>query len=401
LGARNTFAYAYDNNGRLESVTKNSAPYSNYFYDDNGNRINGKHGTSSFAATYDNQDRLLTYNSVGYSYNSTGDNTGVQWNIVAQSTFNYDVLGNLVGAANQNGNVLSFKYDGLNRLVQTDVDGATLSRRIYEDDYRIMAQYSNSGSDLKEFIYATSINSPDYMIFAGSNYRFVKDHLGSPRLIVKSDDGTVVQRLDYTDLGKIIVNTAPSFQPFAFAGGIHEEFTKLVKFGERYYDPEVGRWTRKDPILFNGGDSNLYNYVAGDPINAFDPTGLKIVFHGDAKRQLQRYFDIIKSTATGAKLISQLENSDKTFDIYTNCEKIIRGGTYGGGGGMVDIDLNYHPLLMMNVGLKPAGTTRSLAHELGHAAGADDDGVGKMNNVNTWENPIMRELGGWTRVSYE
>lgn len=40
------------------------------------------------------------------------------------------------------------------------------------------------------------------------------------------------------------------------------------------YDPETGRWTTKDPILFGGGDANLYGYVANDPINGLDPSGL-------------------------------------------------------------------------------------------------------------------------------
>lgn len=41
-----------------------------------------------------------------------------------------------------------------------------------------------------------------------------------------------------------------------------------------YYDPETGRWTSKDPILFNGGDSNLYGYAFSDPVNFVDPSGL-------------------------------------------------------------------------------------------------------------------------------
>ena len=47
----------------------------------------------------------------------------------------------------------------------------------------------------------------------------------------------------------------------------------LVKFGKRWYDPEVGRWTNKDPILFNGGDTNLMAYVFNDPTNRKDPSG--------------------------------------------------------------------------------------------------------------------------------
>jgi RHS repeat-associated protein len=47
-----------------------------------------------------------------------------------------------------------------------------------------------------------------------------------------------------------------------------------VRFGARDYDPENGRWTAKDPIGFAGGDSNVYGYVLGDPVNSFDPRGL-------------------------------------------------------------------------------------------------------------------------------
>lgn len=36
----------------------------------------------------------------------------------------------------------------------------------------------------------------------------------------------------------------------------------------------MGRWTSKDPILFNGGDANLYGYVANDPVNWIDSDGL-------------------------------------------------------------------------------------------------------------------------------
>jgi uncharacterized protein RhaS with RHS repeats len=42
----------------------------------------------------------------------------------------------------------------------------------------------------------------------------------------------------------------------------------------RHYDPETGRWISKDPILFGGGDTNLFGYVANDPINWNDPSGL-------------------------------------------------------------------------------------------------------------------------------
>ncbi|HHH46990.1 MAG TPA: RHS repeat-associated core domain-containing protein [Thiotrichales bacterium] len=63
------------------------------------------------------------------------------------------------------------------------------------------------------------------------------------------------------------------FQPFGFAGGLYDPDAGLVRFGARDYDAEVGRWTAVDPILFAGGDTNLYGYVLNDPVNGFDPDG--------------------------------------------------------------------------------------------------------------------------------
>nr|MBL0716936.1 RHS repeat-associated core domain-containing protein [Desulfobacterales bacterium] len=56
-------------------------------------------------------------------------------------------------------------------------------------------------------------------------------------------------------------------------GGLHDRDTGLVRFGYRDYMPEIGKWTAKDPILFAGGDSNLYGYVLNDPVNFVDPDG--------------------------------------------------------------------------------------------------------------------------------
>jgi uncharacterized protein RhaS with RHS repeats len=50
-----------------------------------------------------------------------------------------------------------------------------------------------------------------------------------------------------------------------------------VHFGYREYDAYTEKWTAKDPILFEGGDSNLYGYVLGDPVNFVDPVGLAAI----------------------------------------------------------------------------------------------------------------------------
>ena len=86
--------------------------------------------------------------------------------------------------------------------------------------------------------------------------------------------GTVKQKLEYNVFGKVETDTNPGYQPFGYAGGIYDHDTGLVRFGARDYDGSTGRWLTRDPILFSGGDANLYGYVGNDFVNRIDPSGL-------------------------------------------------------------------------------------------------------------------------------
>jgi RHS repeat-associated protein len=137
-----------------------------------------------------------------------------------------------------------------------------------------VAELTGDGQVVSRFVYGSRSNVPDYLVKDGAKYLVVSDHLGSPRLIVNSETGDVAQRLDYDAFGRVTLDTNPGFQPFGFAGGLYDGQTGLVRFGSRDYDAETGRWTAKDPLLFGGGSSNLYQYCDGDPVNWIDPDGL-------------------------------------------------------------------------------------------------------------------------------
>jgi len=146
---------------------------------------------------------------------------------------------------------------------------------LYKDALNPIAELDENNQVVSRFVYGTKANVPDYMIKNGVTYRIISNHLGSPRLVVNTATGDVVQRMDYDEFGRVLSDDNPGFQPFGFAGGLWDADTGLVRFGARDYDAEIGRWTAKDPIGFNGGDTNLYGYVLGDPVNFFDPYGLE------------------------------------------------------------------------------------------------------------------------------
>jgi RHS repeat-associated protein len=115
------------------------------------------------------------------------------------------------------------------------------------------------------------------MVRDGRTYRIFSDSLGSPRAVVDAASGVVAQELDYDAFGNVTRDTNPGFQPFGYAGGLWDRDTGLVHFGAREYDPETGRFTTKDPMGFAGGDTNLYGYVLGDPVNNVDPEGTTLL----------------------------------------------------------------------------------------------------------------------------
>ena len=153
------------------------------------------------------------------------------------------------------------------------VNGAFTKKFLYGDQLVPAAELSATNAVVSRFIYATRVNVPDYMVKGSATYRIVTDHLGSPRLVINTSTGATAQRMDYDEFGRVILDTNPGFQPFGFAGGLYDPDTGLVRFGARDYASEMGRWTAKDPIRFEGGEWNLYGYTVQDPLNAFDPIG--------------------------------------------------------------------------------------------------------------------------------
>jgi RHS repeat-associated protein len=275
-------AYGYDVLGRLTSAvavaTGSAVSYTNYYaYDANGNRTNWILAGTTYSATYDNQDRLLSWTGGTNQFSAAGFVTNYTINGSVYA-YRYDANGGLRSMVLPEGGAatnIEYVIDPLGRRAGRKVDGVLSNGWIYSSGLAPVAETTGGGTTLsKVFVYGRRVNVPDYYIEGGVNYRIITDHLGSPRLVMRTDTGTILQRVDYDDWGRVLVNTDAGFQPFGFAGGLTDNDSSLVRFGARDYDPETGRWTAKDPILFAGGSPCLFEYCCNDPMNFMDNMGL-------------------------------------------------------------------------------------------------------------------------------
>lgn len=276
-GTTTNYEYFYDEVGQLDQVLRNGALVSDYDYDDNGNRTQSLQNGQAQSATYDNQDRLISFGDLTFTYNRNGDLlTKVNTSLNETTTYDYDVFGNLKEVNLPDGRQIEYLVDGSNRRVGKKINGVLQLGLVYKDQLNPVAELDGSGAVVSRFVYASKTNVPDYMIKGGVTYKIVSDFRGSVRLVVNSSTGQVVQRMDYDEWGVVQNDTNPGFQPFGFAGGIYDSDTGLMRFGVRDYTAEVGRWTAKDPILFLGRSMNLYGYVNNDPINLLDVSGFRV-----------------------------------------------------------------------------------------------------------------------------
>ena len=171
------------------------------------------------------------------------------------------------------GSNIQYETDGLNRRISKIVNGTTTAKFIWQDQLKIAAELNANGTLRKQFYYLDGVNSPEYMLFQGRKFHFIKDHRGSINFVIDTQSGSIAQKIVYSEFGEVLQDTNPGFQPFGFAGGLYDQDTRLVRFGARDYDGRIGRWLQKDPIRFDGGDTNLYGYVLNDPLNLIDPNG--------------------------------------------------------------------------------------------------------------------------------
>lgn len=193
-------------------------------------------------------------------------------NSLTNETTSYDVDEQAVLKSVTKGDlVVSYITDPVGRRIGKKINSVLKEGFVYKDQLNPIAKLDSLGNVVQTYIYLEKFHVPSFMEFDGKVYRLITDHLGSVVAVMDVETGVLIQEVSYDAFGKIVSDTNPGFQPFGFAGGLYDNDTKLLRFGARDYNPEIGRWIQKDPIGF--GDTNFYRYVGNDPVNYIDPKG--------------------------------------------------------------------------------------------------------------------------------
>jgi RHS repeat-associated protein len=184
--------------------------------------------------------------------------------------------------------VISYKYDGLGRRIEKNVDGK-ITRYVYDNE-DIILEYDGEGNLIAEYIHGPGIDEPLMMKRDNQTYYYIADALGSIRALVDTQ-GFIRQMYEYNAFGEIvqvldeegapipIEDAIPN--PYTFTDREYDPETGLYYYRARYYDPRLGRFLQEDPFkgfLDIPHSLNLYLYAYNNPIKYIDPWGL--ICHG-------------------------------------------------------------------------------------------------------------------------
>jgi RHS repeat-associated protein len=228
MSSDGTYTYYYDNAGNMIEKTKGSGQETWYYGYDNRNAL------TSIRETSDSTTNTLT---VTYTYDVEGKRVKEQDWSTGSSTVE-----------------TRYAYDGRNIWADLDSSNSLLVRRMFGPDDQVLTRTVASGTTAGVWAYFT-------------------DNLGSVRDLVNWSS-QVQDHLDYSGFGVLTETTAAVGDGYAFTGLKEQKAAGVLLADNRAYLLSTGRWMELDPIVFRGGDANLYRYVGNSPTSNVDPSGL-------------------------------------------------------------------------------------------------------------------------------
>ena len=310
--------HTYDALGRKASF---SAPFltETNIYDPIGNLSSRTLNENSYEYTYDGLSQVISENApltqthrYDSLHNRKGKNSTLHHinelnEILSQGDISckYDLKGNLtLKHTQQQANQMTF--DALNRLLLIKNDsykaffcydalGRRLSKQVHynhpsqgwQESYSEHYLYDNN-DEIGAF---SSPDQPKQLRIPGiakqknlssllaielgqTPYIALTDAQDNIRQIIDPSTRSPLQKYDFTAFGERLDSFTQStpFNPWCYASKRLDPEFNLLYFGQRYYDPGLGRWLSTDPAGFVDSN-NLYQYLLNNPFKYQDPRG--------------------------------------------------------------------------------------------------------------------------------
>ncbi|MFI5937898.1 RHS repeat-associated core domain-containing protein [Actinoplanes sp. NPDC051494] len=265
--------FSHDKGNRLTKATNFNSKTYEYDYDTNGNRKTVKvAGTTTQTLTYNSANQVTTTDNV---YENRGNQTKTSAPVIG--TLSYNAASQMTSAYGPGGQA-NYTYAGTDQVEL--VQAGTIKLDYGRDDQYGMAwlqSWTNSTSPTA-YVERDGLGTPLGLRIGTTDYAYVLDGLGSIMAIVGSNN-TVAATYQYDPYG---TSTATSETGLGqtnivrYAGGTYDKNTTLNKYGQRWYNPNQGRFTQQDNLSFIGDPKrgNRYAYASGNPVNYVDPTGM-------------------------------------------------------------------------------------------------------------------------------
>lgn len=292
-----TTTYRYDGAGRLGGMATLSASNAtvqreSYRYDGLGNllALDDQVGTRSFTAVPDSIDRDRLCRVTGPGYPPT-----------EACTFSYDVLGAVTNAPlGLNGAMRTTTYDGRGRTKSMaaqlttatwqygplgDVVVSAMVGAENRTSVSFGARAEWNESSVAQGRFDRVVPAGDVTVRkegTGAKATFLYSHAESRGARAVFDRaGKLVHELDYRPFGGARIDTAvpgaATYETAQWNGG--EAFGPLAvnRLGARMYEPRLGRFLSRDPLVLDGSSSKShpYAFAYNDPINRTDPSGMQ------------------------------------------------------------------------------------------------------------------------------
>jgi len=265
-----TANYTYDTLNRLVQATNPfpSNPLESFTYDDVGNRIDSN---QNGASNFNDANQLLDDTSSTYTYDNNGNLIQKTNNTTSAFTlYEYDAENKLIRVVREDGSIVNYKYDGLNRRIEKEVD-SIVTQYIYDNE-DILLELDGSNNIIARYTHGQGVDEPLILERNGVSFFYHADDLGS---ITELTDtlGTVAQSYTYSSFGRIESQLDSNFiQPYSFTAREFDSETGLYYYRARHYDPLTGRFLQEDPLGV-ANEVNFYSYASNGPINFVDPFG--------------------------------------------------------------------------------------------------------------------------------